>query len=146
MIDYNDTPEPVERNLDAEREEIRAALIANLESVLFTLFPAGKKRKGKFYTGDILGSPGDSLEIVVAGDKAGLWTDRATGQGGDIFDLISGHLSLNVHTDFAKVLGFAAHLVGKTPSEATRKRKAEPAIDELGPATAKWEYHDGEGK
>jgi putative DNA primase/helicase len=77
MIDFNETPEPVERSLDAEREEIRAALIANLESVLCTLFPAGKKRHGKFYIGDILGSPGDSLEIVLNGEKAGLWTDRA---------------------------------------------------------------------
>jgi putative DNA primase/helicase len=43
------------------------------------MFPAGKKRRGKFLIGDILGSPGDSLEVVLEGEKAGLWTDRATG-------------------------------------------------------------------
>jgi putative DNA primase/helicase len=53
---------------------------------------------------------------------------------------------MNVQSDFATVLSFAAQLAGNAPPEATRKRKAEPAMDELGPATAKWEYHDGEGK
>lgn len=146
MMDFNDVTPAQTPFSDGNREEIRASLLSRLESVLKNMFPAGKVKRGKFLVGDILGSPGDSLEIVVTGDKAGLWTDRATGQGGDIFDLISGHLSLNVHTDFAKVLGFAAQLVGKAPPVTTRKRKAEPAIDELGPATAKWEYQDGEGK
>jgi len=31
-----------------------------------------------------MGEPGDSLEVVLDGEKAGLWTDRATGDGGDI--------------------------------------------------------------
>ncbi|HOE42107.1 MAG TPA: hypothetical protein PLB25_10830, partial [Rhodoferax sp.] len=146
MMDFNDVTPAPSPSSDGNREEIRASLLLRLESVLKDMFPAGKVKRGKFLVGDILGSPGDSLEIVVTGDKAGLWTDRATGQGGDIFDLISGHLALNVHSDFAKVLNFAAQMVGKAPPEATRKRKAEPAIDELGPATAKWEYHDGEGK
>ena len=146
MMDFNDvTPPPAPSN-DANREEIRASLLSRLESVLMTLFPAGKVKRGKFLIGDILGSPGESLEIVLIGEKAGLWTDRATGQGGDIFDLISGHLALNVHTDFAKVLTFASQLVGKIPPQAARKRKVEPAMDELGPATAKWDYLDKDGK
>ena len=91
MLDFNDTPTPVPRDFDAEREAIRTELFARLEPVLAALFPAGKKRGGKFLTGDVLGSPGDSLEIVLDGDKAGLWTDRATGDGGDIFALIAAH-------------------------------------------------------
>lgn len=145
MMDFNDMSAPAQSN-QSSREEIRASLLSRLESVLMTLLPAGKVKRGKFLVGDILGSPGDSLEIVLTGEKAGLWTDRATGQGGDIFDLISGHLSLSVHSDFAKVLSFAAQLVGKVPPSVARKRKAEPAMDDLGPATAKWEYQDGEGK
>jgi len=145
-MDFNDvTPVPTP-STDGNREEIRANLLSTLESVLKDMFPAGKVKRGKFLVGDILGSPGDSLEIVLTSEKAGLWTDRATGQGGDIFDLISAHLSLNVHSDFAKVLGFAAYLIGKAPPAAAHKRKAEPAMDELGPATAKWEYQDAEGK
>ena len=146
MIDYNDTPEPVERNLDAEREEIRAALIANLESVLFTLFPAGKKRKGNFYTGDILGSPGDSLEIVLNGNKAGLWTDRADDSGGDVFTLIGGHFGADTHHDFPRVLTHCADVLGRAPSAPMRKIQRQVPTDDLGPATAKWDYHDSDGK
>ena len=89
MLDFNDAPAELPADLDVTRESIRADLVARLESVLATLFPAGKKRKGKFLIGDVLGSPGDSLEVVLDGEKAGLWTDRATGDGGDIFDLIA---------------------------------------------------------
>ena len=92
MIDFNDETHPLApENRETERNEIRAELIARLPAVLLTLFPAGKKRRGKFLIGDVLGSPGDSLEIVLTGEKAGLWTDRATGDGGDIFDLIACH-------------------------------------------------------
>lgn len=146
MIDFNTTPEPAERNLDAEREEIRAALLANLESVLFSLFPAGKKRRGKFTIGDILGSPGDSLEIMLTGEKAGLWTDRATGDGGDEFDLIALNHSFDARTDFSRALTITRDLLGRAPTRPVRKARKQAPVDDLGPATAKWDYHDVNGK
>lgn len=148
MIDFNDLPQPpVPENREAERDEIRAELIARLESVLFTLFPAGRKRRGKFLIGDVLGSPGNSLEVVLEGDKAGLWTDRATGDGGDIFDLLACHLALSIHTDFNRVLDAAADLLGRARSAPVPKSKKQSApVDELGPATAKWDYLDAGGK
>lgn len=148
MIDFNDVPQPpVPENREAERDEIRAELIARLEAVLITLFPAGKKRRGKFLIGDVLGSPGDSLEVVLEGDKAGLWTDRATGDGGDIFDLIACQLALSIQTDFNRVLDAAADLLGRARSAPVPKSKKQSApVDELGPATAKWDYLDANGK
>ena len=150
MLDFNDTSPPGEtgrRNVnDSERDEIRTELIARMESVLTTMFPAGKKRRGKFLIGDILGSPGDSLEVVLEGDKAGLWTDRATGDGGDIFALIAAYLGANVHTDFPRVLDEAADLLGRSRSVPVRSAKKEAPVDELGPATAKWDYFDATGK
>ena len=149
MLDFNDTPTPVPRDLDAEREAIRAELLARLESVLAALFPAGRKRGGKFLTGDVLGSPGDSLEIVLDGEKTGLWTDRATGDGGDIFTLIAAQLGVDAHTDFPRVLDAATELLGRAPAEsrsAARKGKKEAPVDDLGPATAKWDYLDASGK
>ncbi len=150
MLDFNDTSPPGEtgrRNVnDSERDEIRTELIARMESVLTTMFPAGKKRRGKFLIGDILGSPGDSLEVVLEGDKAGLWTDRATGDGGDIFALIAAYLGANVHTDFPRVLDEAADLLGRSRSVPVRRAKKEAPVDDLGPATAKWDYFDATGK
>ena len=149
MLDFNDTQKPVEpRRIldDSEREELRAGLIAGLSSVLATLFPAGKTRRGKFLIGDVLGSPGDSLEVVLVGEKAGLWTDRATGDGGDIFSLIAGHLALSIHTDFNRVLDAAADLLGRAREKPARKAsKKDAPVDELGPATAKWDYLNAAG-
>jgi len=145
MLDFNDAPAELPVDLDVTRESIRADLVARLESVLATLFPAGKKRKGKFLIGDVLGSPGDSLEVVLDGEKAGLWTDRATGDGGDIFDLIAAHLGADVQTDFPRVLQHAADLLGQSPPTPARKSKKEAPVDELGPATAKWDYLDADG-
>ncbi|MCZ2174223.1 MAG: phage/plasmid primase, P4 family [Burkholderiales bacterium] len=149
MLDFNDTQKPVEpRRIldDSEREELRAGLIAGLSSVLATLFPAGKRRRGKFLIGDVLGSPGDSLEVVLDGEKAGLWTDRATGDGGDIYALIAAHLGIDVLNDFPRVLDAAADLLGRSRSAPVRKtNKKDVPVDELGPATAKWDYLDAAG-
>ena len=131
MIDFNDAAPPSTPASESQREAIRAALLGRLESVLLTLFPAGKVRRGKFLIGDILGSPGDSLEIVLQGEKAGLWTDRATGDGGDIFDLIAAHGGMDVHADFPRVLDAAADLLGRTPPTPTRKTRKEAPVDDL---------------
>lgn len=156
MLDFNESEVPGEQSGDAiakrdaqreaNREDVRAALLARLESVLATLFPAGKRKRGKFYIGDVLGSPGDSLEIVLDGEKAGLWTDRANGEGGDIFDLIARHFCVDVQADFANVLKHASDLVGRAPAMMTKARKREVPVDDLGPATAKWDYLDASGK
>lgn len=144
-LDFNDCAAPIEMDRGAERDETRAALLARLESVLSTIFPAGKIRRGKFHIGDILGSPGNSLEIIVDGNKAGLWTDRATGDGGDIFDLLARHMTADVHADFARVLQYASDLAGRTSPVPVRKAKREAPVDDLGPATAKWDYLDARG-
>lgn len=146
MLDFNDTaPEP-EIPASERREAVRAALLARLEAVLFTLFPAGRTRRGKFVIGDVLGSPGDSLEVVLDGDKAGLWTDRATGDGGDVFHLIGAHFGVDVQSDFARVLDLTEDLVGRAPTAPPRKAAKKASIDDLGPATAKWDYLDAQGR
>jgi putative DNA primase/helicase len=141
MLDFNDAPAELPSNPGVTRESLRTDLVARLDSILPTLFPAGNKRKGKFLIGDVLGSPGDSLEVVLDGEKAGLWTDRATGDGGDIFDLIAAYLSVDAHTDFPRVMQHAADLLGQAPVATSRKsKKKEVPVDDLGPATAKWDY------
>ena len=146
MIDFNDIPSSPDFDRDAERDAIRAELLARLDSVLPALFPAGKKRRGHFLIGDVLGSPGDSLEVVLDSEKAGLWTDRADGSGGDVFDLIAAHYGLDAQHDFARVLDEAASLLGRARELPKSKPKKAPPVDDLGPATAKWDYLDAEGK
>jgi putative DNA primase/helicase len=146
MLDFNDASSKLPPDPCVTRESLRTDLVARLDSILATLFPAGKKRKGKFLIGDVLGSPGDSLEVVLDGEKAGLWTDRATGDGGDIFNLIAAYLSVDAHTDFPRVMQHAADLLGQAPAATSRKsKKKEAPLDDLGPATAKWDYFDAAG-
>ncbi|BBD81067.1 phage/plasmid primase, P4 family [Aerosticca soli] len=146
MLDFNDTAPVPEIPASERREALRAALLARLEAVLFSLFPAGRTRRGKFVIGDVLGSPGDSLEVVLDGDKAGLWTDRATGDGGDVFHLIGAHFGVDVQGDFARILDLAEDLVGRAPTAPAPKRRKETPVDDLGPATAKWDYLDAQGR
>jgi len=145
MMDFNDTHAAAAVDGLAQRDQIRSDLLARLESVLPVLFPAGKKRRNKYLIGDVLGSPGDSLEVVLTGDKAGLWTDRATGEGGDIFDLVAAQRGINVSADFAQVLEAAGELLGQAPTQPAVKVRKTPALDDLGPATAKWDYLDAAG-
>lgn len=151
MLDFNDSP-PQGREVarpassDGEREHIRSLLLERLDSVLAILFPAGKKRRNKFVIGDVHGNPGDSLEIVLDGEKAGLWTDRATGDGGDVFAVIAGNLGVDVHTQFPQVLARAADLLGLVSTQPVRRKRREPPTDDLGPQTAKWDYLDAAGK
>ncbi|MGD7361115.1 phage/plasmid primase, P4 family, partial [Ralstonia pseudosolanacearum] len=128
MLDFNDSP-PQGREVarpvsaEAERDRIRGLLLDRLDSMLAILFPAGKKRRNKFVIGDIQGNPGDSLEIVLDGEKAGLWTDRATGDGGDVFAVIAGTLGVDVHAEFPKVLARAADLLGLVSTQPVRRKR-----------------------
>jgi putative DNA primase/helicase len=123
---------------------LRLALLERLESVLAILFPDGKTRRGTFLIGDVLGSAGESLEVVLTGEKAGLWIDRAEGTGGDVFDLIAAHHRLDARSEFPRVLEEARRLLGRAPSSPLPKSKPQkrPATEPLGPATAQWEYRD----
>jgi len=139
MLDFNDAPTDHRVDLAAQRDDLRAELLARLPAVLMAMFPAGKVRGRTFVIGDIDGNPGDSLEIVLTGEKAGLWTDRATGEGGDVFELIALHYGLDTRTAFPAVMEAAAGLLGRALIHPALARHEAP-LDELGPYTAKWDY------
>lgn len=129
-----------------ERDAIRLSLISRLGLVLYALYPAGKIFRRKFRIGDVLGSPGDSLEVVLTGQKAGLWTDRATGEGGDILALIAAHHGVNVRADFPKVLEYASDLLGQARSSPQPKAKFVAKTGDRGKPTGEWHYLDSDGK
>ena len=130
----------------AERDAIRLSLISRLEPVLYALYPAGKVFRDKFRIGDVLGNPGDSLEVVLTGEKTGFWIDRATGEGGDLFDLIAAYHGMNARTDFPRVLQHARDLLGLASSTPPPKAKVVPTTENLGKPTGEWHYLDCAGK
>ena len=134
-----------------DRDAIRAALIDKLPLLALEMFPAGKYRHNKYLIGDLSGHSGESLELILMGPKAGLWTDRATGEGGDVLALFARRCGLDMRTEFKQVLDKAQEWLGHSffiPANAVSKHRSKTAVsdlDDLGPVTAKWNYQDAQG-
>ena len=102
-FDFNNAADGPTGTVD-DVEGLRQALTDRLESVLLFLFPEGRIRGGKFYVGDIDGSPGKSLVVEMTGPRRGLWFDFAADMGGDVFDAWALSRNLSVKTDFPRIL------------------------------------------
>lgn len=51
--------------------------------------PGGKRSGHYWHCGNVQGKPGQSLYVHLSGPRAGKWTDAATGEHGDLLDLIA---------------------------------------------------------
>jgi hypothetical protein len=143
-LDFNDAGEQMpKKSFKERRERLRTALISQLPGVLQHLFPSGKTRNGAFKIGGLDGQSGDSLSVTLRGEQAGLWQDFATGEGGDIFDLWASVHRLDTRRNFAALLDSIDNWMGTAPVRSAPRR--EPPTDDLGPATARWDYLDMAG-
>ena len=128
------------------RDEVLNALVSRLESVLGYLYPRGfADPKGrKFYIGSVEGEEGESLSVELQGDKAGLWHDFATGDGGDIFDLwkaARGCASFReTLKDASEYTGAAINTPRRTPT-----RKQPKGGEAWGAPSAVYRYEDANG-
>lgn len=145
-FDFNDA-EDYAIGMADDVEVLRHALVNRLESVLLFLFPQGRIRSGKFYVGDIDGSPGKSLVVEMEGTRRGLWFDFATGMGGDMFDAWALSRNLSVKTDFTRILDEVRQWCGVAPpvSKSSKQHIRQQPVDELGPYSATWDYQSVDG-
>lgn len=67
--------------------ELSRMMANDAERIARTLLPNGKKQSGEWKCGNVMGDAGQSLGVVLTGDKAGRWKDFSTGEGGDLIDL-----------------------------------------------------------
>lgn len=67
---------------------IREQLASQALAVCQTYLPHGRRNGQYWVVGDIDGNPGRSLYIRLTG-RAGKWTDGATGEHGDLLDIIA---------------------------------------------------------
>ena len=74
--------------MQSSAKDISKALAKRVESVANYLFPSGKIVGKEFHVGSISGEPGQSLSICLKGDKSGVFCDFATGDSGDLLDLM----------------------------------------------------------
>lgn len=91
------------------KEDIRDALISNLDTLINQHLPAAHTDSDGWRVGNLEGGKGESLSI----SKEGLWQDFSTGEKGDIFDLFARFNGLDTTGDgFIEVLKVAAKHVG----------------------------------
>ena len=69
-------------------KDLSALLARDAEGVARYLLGSEGKREGhELRYGDVTGAPGKSLGVHLTGDKAGVWKDFSSGEGGDLLDL-----------------------------------------------------------
>jgi hypothetical protein len=152
ILDFNDAPRlQVIDPQDYERrvEKVRAALTGAAGDFVRTLFPLARIHNHEARIGNVDGDAGESLSIGLAGERAGVWYDHATGEGGDLIDLWRAATRapdfLTVVEDLERWCGLASsprwtsrvHKVGEQRAQAA---KAAPPPAALGEPTATWEY------
>ena len=102
--------------------QLSTILNRQAESVCKYLLPQGKRQGHDWMVGDVAGHPGQSLKIVVEGDKIGVWMDFAdpTNAGGDLLDL----WMRVMHCSFVEAMTQAAHFA-RVPLTDTGLKRSE---------------------
>ena len=107
--------------------DLSADLADRAESFCRQYFPDGRKQGNYWQVGDTSGAKGQSLAIRLqaqGGRKAGSWQDFATGQYGDLIDLLHERLG---SVTLKETLREARSFLGESPCPAVphAARKAE---------------------
>lgn len=67
--------------------ELKLRMASQAQQIAEHLLPQGKRKGPEWKAGSTTGEPGESLSVRVTGDRAGVWKDFASGEGGDLLDL-----------------------------------------------------------
>jgi twinkle protein len=103
------------------------------------LLPNGKKRGGEWCVGSSGGDAGESLKVRLIGEKAGIWSDFATSQSGDLLDLWMLVRSCNLMTAITQ----ASELLGvkrdsRIGSQKTYTKPAKGIFKKAGKRVIEW--------
>lgn len=126
--------------------ELAERLAQDAENVCRMLFPEGKRVGSEWQLGSLSGDAGTSLNVHLSGTKAGVWSDFATGESGDILDL----WRLAKGISFPETLSQVRAHLGIHPPEFSRTPKKEYSLpkDEgtaILPGTPVWSWLEGRG-
>ncbi|MGE3147799.1 MAG: toprim domain-containing protein [Pseudorhodoplanes sp.] len=108
--------------------DLARSLARNVESVCRHYLPNGRREGSYWLSGDTANSPGRSLFVRLHGPDsgqgaAGKWTDAATGEHGDLLDLIRARCGLSSFRDTAEeARRFLRLPLSDPPSPETRGR------------------------
>lgn len=123
---------------------IRAADLADrlasvADSVAAMLLPNGVRHGREWCVGSVDGEAGDSMKVCISGGKAGVWSDFATGKGGDLIDLWAQTKGLSIAQAMAEAkdyLGLREARVENPPRRYTKPSRE--GVTALAPQHAQW--------
>ena len=139
-LDFNDADDVVHYDI----EKLHGELIRLLPHVLAYLFPKGKVKGKQFIIGDVDGNPGKSMVVELEGPNSGMWFDFATSEGGNIVELWACVKKIDPKINF---IALAEDITSWLCSDTKKYKPAKntPLYEDLGPYSAKWDYHDQSG-
>ncbi|OLP62658.1 DNA primase [Xaviernesmea oryzae] len=103
--------------------DLASCLAREAEAVCRHYLSAGTRAGQYWVVGDTGNNKGRSLYVRLTGDRAGRWTDAATGQFGDLLDLIRESCGL---IDFQDVADEARRYLSLPPAERETSSKTGP--------------------
>lgn len=112
--------------------EVAHRLGGQAEAVCRYYLPNGRRQGRYWLIGDVTGTPGRSLYVRLTGQRAGKWTDAATGEHGDLIDLIALNRRLDFHAALAEARSFL-----RLPVTASVSTSREPPAPTGSPEAAR---------
>jgi hypothetical protein len=79
-----------------KRGEISRMLADRIRALVSDLLPNGHREGSEWRAGSLAGEAGTSLGVHLAGQKAGVWCDFATGEKGDALELVRATLEVDL--------------------------------------------------
>ncbi|TWB66042.1 Toprim domain-containing protein [Nitrospirillum amazonense] len=102
-------------------------LASMAEDVCRHLLPKGHREGRYWQVGDVSGAPGRSLYVCLVGPRAGKWTDAATGEHGDLLDLIALNQGLSLRDAIREAQVFLRLPPTSRADEPTQRDTGTPA-------------------
>lgn len=124
--------------MSSQASEIARRLGENAEAVCGHYLSRGRREGHYWMVGDVRNSPGRSLYVRLAasadGGAPGKWTDAASGDHGDLLDIIAASCR---HTHFRETLDEARHFLSLPPPPAAPRNPAPTKAPTGSPESAR---------
>jgi hypothetical protein len=75
--------------MPGDARDLARMLAARIRALATELLPRGTRDGLEWRAGSVAGEPGNSLGVHLAGQRAGVWCDFASGESGDALDLVA---------------------------------------------------------
>jgi twinkle protein len=119
--------------------ELAAMLARDAEGVARMLLPNGKREGAEWRAGSLDGEAGKSLGVHLTGQKAGVFCDFATGEGGDLLDLWAATRNIGIGEACTQVRDYLGVREARVDNpKPTYSRPSRDGVKGLNPSHLLW--------